>query len=149
MGNSLADQLVEKQVNGDKPNAEPEFKFFNYELPSKDEFGMPTANSIDYVIARIFFIDYNVTGKERLHLREDGKIWEGDHWLSEDDRNLYRLTQWSYKAFSPDQKHRIWLRLRECLPTLSDKKVVIRDNLIWDMEKGELYYSDDTPLTIN
>lgn len=148
---SLADKII---ANNDKNEKKAKdlaatYTFFNYDLPEKDEFGMPTANSIEYVIARIIYIDYNISGKDRLHLREDGRIWEGDHWLSENDRNLYKITQWAFKPFTSDQKHRIWVRLRECLPSLSYEKMVVKDNLVWDMKNNELYFSDEEPLTIN
>lgn len=148
---NLADKLIAQRESQEekKKDVTVTYKFFNYELPEKDEFGMPTANSIEYVIARIIYIDYNVSGKDRLHLREDGRIWEGDHWLSENDRNLYKITQWAFKPFTPDQKHRIWVRLRECLPKLSYDKMVVKDNLVWDMKNNELYFSDEKPLTIN
>lgn len=148
---NLADKLIAQRESQEekKKDVTVTYKFFNYELPEKDEFGMPTANSIEYVIARIIYIDYNVSGKDRLHLREDGRIWEGDHWVSENDRNLYKITQWAFKPFTSDQKHRIWVRLRECLPKLSYDKMVVRDNLVWDMKNNELYFSDEKPLTIN
>lgn len=148
---NLADKLIAQRESQEekKKDVTVTYKFFNYELPEKDEFGMPTANSIEYVIARIIYIDYNISGKDRLHLREDGRIWEGDHWVSENDRNLYKITQWAFKPFTPDQKHRIWVRLRECLPKLSYDKMVVKDNLVWDMKNNELYFSDEKPLTIN
>lgn len=145
----LADKLIARQEAESEQKTEPRFNFFSYALPEKDEYGMPTANSIEYVIARIIYIDYNISGRERLHLREDDRIWEGDHWVSEDEKNLYRLTKWPYKPFTAAQRSRIWARLRECLPTLSYDKVVVRDNLVWDWKNRELYFSDDKPLTIN
>lgn len=147
---SLADKIIAKQEAEEKRNANnPGFPFFNYDLPERDEFGMPTANSLEYVIARIIYIDYNVSGRERLHLREDNRIWEGDHWVAEDDKTLYNITRWPYKPFTSVQKARIWDRLKECLPTLSYDKMVVKDNLVWDAKNNELYLSDDKPLTIN
>lgn len=150
MVDSLADKIIERQKYEDDNKEEHlRFDFFNYELPEKDEYGMPTANSLEYVIARIIYIDYHISGKERLHLREDGRIWEGDHWIAENDKTLYRITKWKYKPFTSEQKARIWARLVECLPTLSYDKIVVKDNLIWDWKNNNLYFSDDKPLTIN
>lgn len=147
---SLADKIIERQkYEEDSKEKELRFDFFNYELPEKDEYGMPTANSLEYVIARIIYIDYNISGKERLHLRGDGRIWEGDHWIAENDKTLYRITKWKYKPFTSEQKARIWARLIECLPTLSYDKLVVKDNLIWDWKNNDLYFSDDNPLTMN
>lgn len=150
MTESLADKIIERQqYEEDSKDKELRFDFFNYELPEKDEYGMPTANSLEYVIARIIYIDYNVSGKERLHLRGDGRIWEGDRWIAENDKTLYRITKWKYKPFTAEQKARIWARLVECLPTLSYDKLVVKDNLIWDWKNNDLYFSDDKPLTMN
>lgn len=143
---SIADEIIEANDSGRKHIPE----FFNYALPERDDLGMPTANCLDYLIARIIYIDYNLTGPEHLHLREyDDMIWEGDHWVAENGANLYRLLKWKGKALSPDQQAMVWSRLREVLPTLSDKKIVIKDNLVYDKETGEMYYEDEPPLTIN
>jgi len=146
---SLADMIIDgnSQKTVEKAKA-PEF--FNYDLPKNDDLGIPTANCLDYLIARILYIDYNLSGREHLHLREsDDYIWEGNHWIAENNKNLYRILMWKGKALSKDQQAMIWARLRECLPTLSEKKMVVRDNLVWDKEKRELYFSDEKPLTIN
>ena len=145
---SLADEIIKNNNSPNGTKKAPEF--FNYDLPKRDELGMPTANCLDYLIARIFYIDYHLSGREHLHLRDyDDNIWEGDHWLAENGKNLYRLLKWQGKALSKDQQEMVWGRLRECLPTLSDKKVVVKDNLVWDKEKNELYFEDEKPLTIN
>lgn len=146
---SLAEQVIANQER-EAANAKiVEIDFFNYDLPERDELGMPTANSIEYVIARILYIDHNLSGKEKLHLREDGRIWEGDHWIAENTDNLYRISKWPFKNFTNDQKPRIWARLREVLPTLSYDKLVVKDNLIWDWKNNNLYFSDEEPITIN
>lgn len=143
----LAEQIIN---NGKKSTQLEKPKFFNYDLPKKDELGMPTANCLDYLIARILYVDYNLSGREHLHLRKcDDYIWEGNHWLAENDKNLYRLLKWQGKRLDPDQKAMVWARLRECLPTLSEDKMVVRDNLVWDKKSGELYFSDEDVLTIN
>ena len=146
---SLADDIIKKNSSsGARTASKPQF--FNYELPHRDELGMPTANSLEYLIARIFYVDYQLSGNEHLHLRTyDDNIWEGDHWIAENSKNLYRLLKWQGKALSKDQQDMVWARLRECLPTLSDKKMVVKDNLVWDKEKCELYFEDEKPLTIN
>ena len=149
MIDSLADRVIAQQEAESKRSSQVIDPFFDYELPERDELGMPTANCLDYVIARILYIDNNITGREKLHLREDDRIWEGDHWVAEDDKTLYRITQWSFKPFTPVQKIKIWARLRECLPALSYDKFVVKDNLVWDAKNSELYFTEDDPLTIN
>ena len=144
----LAEQLIDKQMESEKPQV-VKTKFFNYDLPERDDLGIPTANSIEYLIARILYVDYHFGNIEHLHLREDGRIWEGDHWVSEDNKNMYRLLRWQGRPLSKDQIDMVWNRLRECIPTLSDDKIVVKDNLIYDKESGELYFSDETVLTIN
>jgi hypothetical protein len=144
----LAEQLIGKQLESEKPSV-VKTEFFNYELPKNDELGIPTANSIEYLIARIFYVDYHFGNIEHLHLREDGRIWEGDHWVAENNKNMYRLLKWQGRPLSQDQVHMLWNRLRECIPTLSDDKIVVKDNLVYDKESGELYFSDETVLTIN
>lgn len=146
---SLADRVIAQQESERKDKERVLPPFFDYDLPERDELGMPTANGLDYVIARILYIDHNISGRERLHLREDGRIWEGDHWVAEDDKVLYRITKWGFKPFTQTQKIQIWTRLRECLPTLSYDKMVVKDNLVWDAKNSELYFTGDEPLTIN
>lgn len=148
---NLADKIIKHNgLNGDNEHGKIEPpKFFSYDLPEKDDLGMPTANCLDYLIARILYVDYKLSGREHLHLRDDGYIWEGNHWVAENNKNLYRLLMWKGKALTQDQQAMVWARLRECLPTLSNKKMVVRDNLVWDMEKNELYFSDENPITIN
>lgn len=149
MSESLADKVIARQEAETHNSSQIVDLFFSYDLPERDEYGMPTANCLDYVIARILYIDCNITGRERLHLREDDRIWEGDHWIAEDDKTLYRITQWGFKPFTQVQKIKIWARLRECLPTLSYDKFVVKDNLVWDAKNSELYFAEDEPLTIN
>lgn len=145
---SLADDIIRSNNTHDTSKGKP--TFFTYDLPARDDLGMPTANCLDYLIARIFYVDYQLSGREHLHLRrEDDRIWEGDHWVAENNRNLYRLLKWQGKALTNDQQAMVWARLRECLPTLSDTKMVVKDNLVFDKEKGELYFEDEPPLTIN
>ena len=146
---NLAEQVIANQEREAVKAKALEIDFFSYDLPERDELGMPTANSIEYVIARILYIDHNLSGKEKLHLREDGRIWEGDHWIAENSKNLYRITKWPFKSFTDSQSPRIWARLREVLPTLAYNKLVVKDNLIWDWENSDLYFSDEEPTTIN
>lgn len=143
---SLADKIIERNERGcvKKP------AFFNYDLPARDELGMPTANCLEYLIARILYVDNCLSGPERLHLRDyDNHIWEGDHWVAENSKNIYRLLKWQGKALTQDQQAMVWARLRDYLPTLSDKKIVVKDNLVWDKEKNELYFEKYIPHTIN
>ena len=144
--NSLAERVIASQ---EKEHVKtPEVDFFNYDLPERDDLGMPTANSVEYVVARILYINYNITDQHIIHLREDGRVWEGEQWLAENSQNLYRITKWNYKPFNDGQKQMIWRRLREILPSLSYDKIAIKDNLIWDWKNNKLYFADENPVTV-
>ena len=142
---SLADQLIRNNEIGVSAETLDE-DFFKYDLKGVDEYGLPRKNRLDYIIARIFIINSNK--REKLHLRDDGHIWEGDHWLAEDQKNLYRLAEWE-KIIDLDRADIIWAKLRSMLPELSDSKLVVKDNLIYDMENRTLEFSEDKPYTIN
>lgn len=120
--------------------------FFGIDFPEVDEYGLPTVDSVDYFVARVIKIDqYSNDG--HLHMRNDGRIWKGYHWVAENQENLYRLGEWRYpiKAW---QKEAIWKRLREVLPSLSRDKYVISDHLVWDRKTAKLEQVDDKPNTV-
>lgn len=142
---SLADQLIQNTEKG-VTGSELEEGFFKYDLSGVDEYGLPRKNRLDYIIARIFVI--NSSKVEKLHLRSDDHIWEGDHWVAEDSKNLYRLAEWE-NIIDRERADIIWSKLRSMLPTLSDTKLVVKDNLVYDMENRTLEFDEDKPYTIN
>ena len=150
----LAEKIIEQQakerggLEKDDPPKKPEF--FKQSLPEKDDLGIPTANCLEYVIARILYIDYHFGNKEHLHLRnDDSRIWEGDHWVAENSKNLYRLLRWKGQPISRDRIEMVWTSLRDYIPTLDESKLVVKNNLMFDRVSGEMYLSENKPLTIN
>lgn len=128
---SLADMIIENLEDNQGNSTE----FISRELPEVDEFGMTTANTVDYFVARILYVSYNLC-EEHLHLR-DGDIWEGESPLSEDARTMYRLLRMPIRLQDYEMMM-VWLRLKQVLPTLSDKVFVVNKNLVYDREKGDL-----------
>ena len=121
-------------------------KFFNVDLPEVDEYGLPTIDSADYFVARMLYID-SVAKDGHLHLRDDGRIWKGNRWVSENQDNLYRLAEWRYHI-KTWQKEAIWKRLREVLPELSRDKYVVTDELVWNRKEARLERVDSKPNTV-
>lgn len=150
----LAERVIEQQ-NKERAKLEHDSRsqkpaFFKYDLPERDDLGIPTANCLEYVISRVLYVDYHFGNKDHLHLRDDdGRIWEGDHWVAEDAKNLHRLLKWRTAPLSKTQVDMIWVALRDYLPTLDESKFVVKDNLMFDRASGDLYLSDNRPLTIN
>lgn len=150
----LAERVIEQQNKERaelKQDSQPQKPaFFKCDLPERDDLGIPTANCLEYVISRILYVDYHFGNKDHLHLRnDDGRIWEGDHWIAESSKNLYRLLKWKGQPISRDRVDMVWASLRDYLPTLDESKFVVKDNLMFDRANGDLYLSEDKPLTIN
>lgn len=117
---------------------------FKYSLPEYDEFGLKTSNCIEYMVARIMYIQSKKTSG-RLHFRDtDDRVWEGNQWVSEDVKNLYRLAKWN-NTITQYQSVLIWEKLKEYLPKLSNDKIVISDNLVWDKITNELEFYEERP----
>ena len=141
----LASRIIEANKRETSPtNSLP--KFFNVDLPEVDEYGLPTVNSVDYFVARMLYID-RVASDGHLHLRNDGRIWKGNQWVSENQDNLYRLAEWRY-PIKTWQKEAIWKRLREVLPELSRDKYVVTDELVWNRREARLERVDSKPNTV-
>ena len=141
----LADRVI--AANQSKlSSGKADTAFFGVELPEVDEYGLPTVDSVDYFIARIIMIDQGATDGH-LHLRNDGHIWKGHRWVSENQDNLYRLAEWRY-PIKVWQKEAIWKRLREVLPSLSRDKYVVTDSLVWNRREARLEQVNNKPNTI-
>lgn len=141
----LASRVIEANEEKASSSAKPP-GFFNVELPEIDEYGLPTVNSADYFVARMLYIDQN-SDEGHLHLRDDGRIWKGNQWVSENQDNLYRLAEWHHpiKAW---QKEALWKRIREVLPMLSKDKYVVTDGLVWNRKEAKLERVDNKPNTV-
>lgn len=141
----LASRVIAANEEKASSSAKPP-KFFNVDLPEMDEYGLPTVDSVDYFVARMLYID-RAAMDGHLHLRNDGRIWKGNQWVSENQDNLYRLAEWRYpiKAW---QKEAIWRRLREVLPELSRDKYVIADGLVWNRKEARIERVDSKPNTV-
>lgn len=142
----LADRVIAANQQEEKRAGDSEPGFFGVSLPEVDEYGLPTVDSVDYFVARMIKIDqYSDDG--HLHLRDDGRIWKGYQWVSENRENLYRLAEWRY-PIKVWQKEAIWKRLREVLPTLSKDKYVVSDDLIWNRKEARLERVRNKPNTV-
>lgn len=143
----LASRVIEaneKEANErEMPPADGPPNFFNVDLPEVDEYGLPTVDSIDYFIARMLYIDRGAKDGH-LHMRNDGRVWKGNKWVSENLDNLYRLAEWRY-PIKTWQKEAIWKKLREVLPALSRDKYIITDELVWNREEARLERVDNKP----
>lgn len=141
----LADRVIAANQDTLSPDERPT-PFFGVELPKVDEYGLPTVDSASYFVARMMRIDQDATDGH-LHLRSDGRIWKGNHWVSENQENLYRLAEWHHpiKAW---QREALWKQLREVLPSLSRDKYVIADNLVWNRKEARLEQTNNKPNTI-
>ena len=142
----LADRVIAANEQESAPLEEKETGFFGVELSEIDEYGLPTMDSIDYFVARMVRIDQDARDGH-LHLRNDGHIWKGDHWVSENQENLYRLAEWRY-PIKTWQKEAIWKRLREVLPSLSRDKYVVADDLVWNRKEARLEQVNNKPNTV-
>lgn len=142
----LADRVIAANKQELSPLEEKLDGFFGVELPETDEYGLPVMDSVDYFVARMVRIDQD-SNDGHLHLRSDGRVWKGSHWVSENQENLYRLAEWRY-PIKTWQKEVIWKRLREVLPSLSRDKYIIADNLVWNRKEARLEQVDNKPNTI-
>lgn len=142
----LADRVIAANNQSKLSPGKVATAFFGVELPEVDEYGLPTVDSVDYFIARMMWIDQGATDGH-LHLRGDGRIWKGHHWVSENQENLYRLAEWRY-PIKVWQKEAIWKRLREVLPSLSRDKYVVTDSLVWNRREARLEQVNNKPNTI-
>lgn len=141
----LASRVIEANERESSPASNLP-KFFNIDLPATDEYGLPVIDSVDYFVARVMYIDQK-TKDGHLHLRDDGRIWKGYQWVSENQENLYRLAEWRY-PIKTWQKEAIWKRLREVLPKLSRDKYVVTDGLVWNRKEARLERVDSKPNTV-
>lgn len=141
----LASRVIEANEKEASPTSRLP-KFFNVDLPEIDEYGLPTVDSVDYFVARMLYIDRNAMDGH-LHLRNDGRVWKGNQWVSENQDNLYRLAEWRY-PIKTWQKEAIWKRLKEILPELSRDKYVVTDDLVWNREEARLERVDSKPNTV-
>lgn len=141
----LASRVIEANEKESSPASRLP-KFFNVDLPEIDEYGLPTVDSVDYFVARMLYIDRSAIDGH-LHLRNDGRVWKGNQWVSENQDNLYRLAEWRH-PIKTWQKEAIWKRLKEILPELSRDKYVVTDDLVWNREKARLERVDSKPNTV-
>lgn len=146
----LADRIIE--ANNRQDNAGFDFEKNNFfgiplDLPEVDACGLPTSDSLDYFVARLIAYNYRFDKDGHLHMRGDEHIWKGNHWVSENTDNLYRIARWG-KPIKAYQREAIWRRVREVLPRLSRDKLVVTDKLVWNRDTGELEEIDQKPNTI-
>lgn len=142
----LADRVIAANQQ-ENSSAEPSSsEFFGIDFPEVDEYGLPAVDSVDYFVARMIYIDQK-SEDGHLHLRDDGRIWKGYHWVAENQENLYRLAEWRH-SIKTWQKEAIWKRLREVLPVLSRDKYVVTDELVWNRKEARLERVENKPNTV-
>lgn len=114
----------------------------NSNFENTDELGLPTADTVDYLVARAIY--RNALAKEKddriglLHKR-DGVIFLGKSPIAETADNAYRLVL-PRKSIRKYEVSIFWERLREVLPEESKKKIIVSEHLLWNIETGELEY---------
>ena len=142
----LADRVIAANEQELSAPQEERPGFFGIAFPEVDEYGLPTVDSVDYFVARMIKIDQQ-SGDGHLHMRDDGRVWKGHQWVSENQENLYRLAEWRH-PIKVWQKEAIWKRLREVLPSLSRDKYVVTDELVWNRKEARLESVNSKPNTI-
>lgn len=141
----LAERVIAAN-EASQPTGSGREPFFGIELPEVDEYGLPMVDSVDYFVARMIKID-QCSEDGHLHMRNDGRVWKGYQWVSENQDNLYRLAEWHY-PIKNWQKEAIWKRLREVLPELSRDKYVVTGDLVWNKREAKLEKVDKKPNTV-
>lgn len=135
---SLADKVIEanKEERG-------------YET---DELGLGIADTPDYVVARILY-------KNTLELEQDpsaglihnrkhrSELWKGNRELAKSKRTIYELANLN-RRLNDYELDAIWRSLLKNTPELDESKIVVDRNTYWDIERGELCYTEERLLTI-
>lgn len=147
---SLADQIVANSKSDryrQKPQPKP--PAFDYEIPKVDEFGAPTANCAEYVVARILYIQHQLRENDLYMIPgDDINIYEHGQPIKQDEDTLYRISQWSQPIKKP-ARVRIYEILKRYLPIQNDDIVLITPTMGWDKKKGDFVYFDEPPTIVN
>ena len=144
---SLVDRALKAKAAMDRQKTVP-LSGNKVEWGEKDEFGIVARDTIDYLVARILYIDAHFE-EERLHMRnQDTEVWKGHTRLAKSKRTLYLLCHWQ-QPLADYQVELIWNRLIQLLPYLDESKYAVSEHEYFDRETGELVHTDEPLLTIN
>lgn len=144
---SLVDRALKAKKSADKKKSVP-LSGNKIEWGEKDEFGIVARDTIDYLVARILYIDAHFE-EEHLHTRnQDTEVWKGHTKLEKKKSTIYRLCRWQ-QSIADYQLELIWNRMINFLPYLDESKYVVSEHEYFDRETGQLCHSDKPLLTIN
>lgn len=105
-----------------------------------DELGLAIWDNIEYYVARAIAISQrdrpDVFSIYQLYTDGD-KIYKGHEEIKEDYANINLLTE-TTKKFNIGEKTIFWKTLKECLPVLNRNFLQISDNLLFDVNSGDV-----------
>lgn len=127
---SLADQIVERNSNS-SPNQEI------------DEFGIPipTPETPEYLVARALILHQPGNADPLhdihcLHLR-NGALYLGHTPLRETKKTILELTRLK-RSLKDWEEVEFWRLLKQYIPRLNRRFLIVGENCYWDIEKAEL-----------
>ena len=134
----LADQVI--QANKQEQNS------------NIDELGIGIADTMDYVVARILYINTLERKKDprapMLHTRKNRtELWKGNLHLECGKDTIYELSH-IYRRLKDYEIAEIWATLLRFVPELDDSRIIISDGLYWDTETCELVRTNEDLLWI-
>lgn len=135
---SLADKIIEAN---NKPKVE------------RDEYGvLKKIDDPEYIAARIVF--KNLHEKEQdpdtplLHNRKNKtELWLGNRQLEKNKNTFYELAGIN-RTIKDYEVQIIWDAIIAHTRSLDESKIVISEHTYWDIEKGELCYTNERLITI-
>ena len=125
---SLADQVIEA-------NKKPEYEI--------DEYGIRVeTRNPEYVAARIVYKNIFERQKDQdaplLHNRKNRtEMWLGNRQLEMDKKTIYELADIK-RPIKDYEVKTIWESVVAHTLSLDENKIIISNNMYWDIEKGEL-----------
>lgn len=134
---ALVDDVLKRRERPERgrPNT---LKVSAKNMPDYDELGLKVAFTPDYVIARILVLNPDLYYDKRYDvLYNDGKV------VQRTNSNIYVLSRVPFSIPTHIMPY-IWVRLLTIVPVLDKSKIIVVPGFLWDMEKGELVFDDDT-----
>lgn len=117
-----------------------------------DELGLGIADTTDYIAARALYRNTLERKKDPsvglLHNRRNGtELWKGNTQLNKSRKTIYELA--APKRFIKDYEIEIiWDSLLRNTPELIETKIIIDEHTYWDLELGELCFSEERMLGV-
>lgn len=135
---SLADKIIEAN---NKPKVE------------RDEYGvLKKIDDPEYIAARIVFKNLYEKKKDPdtplLHNRKNNtELWLGNRQLEKNKNTFYELAGIN-RTIKDYEVQIIWDAIMAHTRSLDESKIVISEHTYWDIEKGELCYTNERMITI-